>query len=184
MAAIINPLNTTQATSRPTTDVSSEAIPLQVILHTSAAMDMDKNKKGTAPFNKPTRRRRSSTRRRRSLAGLEPGSTVVWAGDRHDPDGTVYSGIALQQDFASHAYTIKTGRGGGRLYKEEVIRISSRCPVPCLHLHYVSPFTGHVFVSKMDVVLLLARDFDGKVLEQICSYFPCPALLPGSVALF
>ena len=65
-----------------------------------------------------------------------------------------------------------------------MIRISRRCPVPCLHLHYVSPFTGHVFVSKMDVVLLLTRttDFDGKVLKQICSYFPCPALLPDSVA--
>ena len=146
-------------------------------------MDMkNKNDKEPKPQNKPKRRCTRGSR-----VGLEPGSAVIWSGR----DGAIFVGTALPTGHAREAGTIWVGRGSGRYYKRELVRISRRCAVPCGPggFSYFYSVTGDVFVHKPKAVLLLTRtaaalglSLPADVLRHLCSFFRCPRLLPGSLA--
>jgi hypothetical protein len=145
----------------------------------STGMDiMNKNEKGH--LGKPKRR---STRG--SRVGLEPGSAVIWSGR----DGAIFVGTALPTGHAREAGTIWVGRGSGRYYKRELIRISRRCACGPGEFSYFHSVTGDVFVHKPRAVLLLTRtaaaldlSLPADVLRHLCSFFRCPGLLPESLA--
>ena len=145
----------------------------------STGMGM-KNKNEKGPLSKPKRR---STRG--SRIGLKPGSAVIWSGR----DGAIFVGTALPTGHAREAGTIWVGRGSGRYYKRELIRISRRCACGPGEFSYFHSVTGDVFVHKPKAVLLLTRTaaalglfFPADVLRHLCSFFRCPQLLPGSLA--
>ena len=147
----------------------------------STGMDI-KNKNEKVPLGKPKRRCTRGSR-----LGLEPGSAVVWSGR----DGAIFVGTALPTAHAREAGTIWVGRGSGRYYKRELVRISRRCAVPCgpSGFSYFHSVTGDVFVHKPKAVLLLTRTaaaltlpLPADVLRHLCSFFRCPQLLPGSLA--
>jgi hypothetical protein len=146
-------------------------------------MDMkNKNDKEPKPQNKPKRRCTRGSR-----VGLEPGSPVIWSGR----DGAIFVGTALLTAHAREAGTIWVGRGSGRYYKRELVRISRRCATPCEDggYSYFHSATGDVFVRKPKAVVLLTRtaaamalSLPADVLRHICSFFRCPQLLPASLA--
>ena len=147
----------------------------------STGMDMkNKNDKEPKPQYKPKRRCTRGSR-----VGLEPGSAVIWSGR----DGAIFVGTALLTAHAREAGTIWVGRGSGRYYKRELIRISRRCACGPGEFSYFHSVTGDVFVHKPKAVLLLTRtaaalglSLPADVLRHLCSFFRCPQLLPLSLA--
>ena len=145
------------------------------------------SKKSTKQKAKPARRRLPRQQRRRGVPGsLEPGAVVIWTGR----GGAIFMGTALPTNHARSAGTVWTGRGSGRHYKCELIRLSLCRGMPSQQLHYFHGPSGNVFVSKMRTVLLLDRGvaslamapLPAELLRVICSYFGSPEYLPHAVA--